>query len=922
MATHNMGSDIFVFGKHKGESFDDVYRNDPSYVAWAMRIENPTGQMLGFCNFVRSMEQQQTYGNQNCSFKRDEPCNQPNKGVAPRDLNWNNSEGDARKPYSGSNNGASPADEAPVSVSGVPSKCYTKALDGCLEAKWRRLTAKLHSAEEEEELRWRQRKIPMPHDDPSDMIVDDSMTLRRVLESVSETKKRQLPQSSKVPQQKAVNASRDTAERNAQSSQGDITLESLIYGSKLPKVGPYDSNLDTRGSSQQLTLKDNLSQTKITTTNLMDATSVMRQSNVVTSANNSTASTAAPMRSGQQTLESTMTGATSISMAPEKSPDDFKLNIEGVVALVLHSETEFYVTFNKPLRDNVAVWSSVIPHDLFEFLRAVEPGLVIKKDDKYSHVVFAADKYDVVLRALRKGLANCQCPVDPIPNFILRTFPAFTKYSKERSLPEKTKDALSGVVCEYTQENKTRLADIIGHELYSQLKPFQREGVEFGIRKNGRVLIGDEMGLGKTLQALAISAFYCVDWPLLIVCPSSLRFQWRDQCIRWLPHLLEEDEICTVKSGKTEIPDNTKVVIISYDLYALNEHFRHAFRIVICDESHYLKNSKAKRTKCLVPLLKSTQRTILLSGTPTLNSPSELFEQIACLLPSFCSDTTFIERYCEKKLHWYTKRMVYSGSKHADELHLFLVRTVMIRRLKENVLHELPPKIRSKVPIELPKTFLRECERHIGFMPTENQLNEDGDKTKTRELFQLTGQAKTKGVCEYIIHLMKSEIKFIIFAHHKSVMDAIEKTLHDQKCNYIRIDGTTTQNKREEYVNRFQNQADCTVALLSLTSCGVGLNLTASSTVVFAELYWVPGQIIQAEDRAHRIGTKHRTINVHYLIAENSIEETMWKVINRKWKGVTATLNGETSNLILVKEAEKERLNEMAKQLKIDELVE
>lgn len=90
------------------------------------------------------------------------------------------------------------------------------------------------------------------------------------------------------------------------------------------------------------------------------------------------------------------------------------------------------------------------------------------------------------------------------------------------------------------------------------------------------------------------------------------------------------------------------------------------------------------------------------------------------------------------------------------------------------------------------------------------------------------------------------------------------------------------------------------VALLSLTSCGVGLNLTSSSTVIFAELYWVPGVLLQAEDRVHRIGTKFNKININYLIAQNSVEEVMWKVINKKYKTVTSTLDGETGTLSLL----------------------
>ncbi|ORM40042.1 DNA annealing helicase and endonuclease ZRANB3 [Babesia sp. Xinjiang] len=609
------------------------------------------------------------------------------------------------------------------------------------------------------------------------------------------------------------------------------------------------------------------------------------------------------------------------TVSSETADIERELDIQGVVALVLHSENAFHVAYQKGTSNNPSMWKHILPPQLFNYLTALNCGLKVARGNKETYIVFPAQSYGTVLKGLRKVINKTQCAVDPIPNFILKTFPAFNQFARNVNLPQKTQDIIAGQVCEYTRKNMEKIPEIVGQSLYTQLKPFQCEGLNFGIRKNGRVLIGDEMGLGKTLQALAISAFYWIDWPLLIVCPSSLRFQWRDECIKWLPHLINEYDVCTVKNGKMAIPDHTKVVIISYDLYVLNQHFRHKFRTVICDESHYLKNQHAKRTKCLAPLLKEAERTILLSGTPSLNSPSELFEQISCLMPAFCSENTFIERYCQKKLNWYSKRMTYSGSQHSSELHLFLVRTVMIRRLKENVLHELPPKIRSKVPIELPKAFLRESKQYMENLEQAGVSEDDQFLASSQAMFKLTGEAKINGIREYLVHMLKTDIKFIVFAHHLAVMDAIEDTLQQQKTKYIRIDGNTQQAKREENVNCFQNDTQYKVALLSITACGVGLNLTASSTVVFAELHWVPGQMIQAEDRAHRMGTKHRVINVYYLIAENSVDETMWRTVNRKWEAVTATLNGETSHLTLTKESERAKVNELSKQYKITDIM-
>ncbi|GBE58537.1 hypothetical protein BOVATA_000300 [Babesia ovata] len=913
MSENNLGSVVFAFGKYKGRTFEEVNRSDPSYGAWALQIESPTGQLLAFCNFLRSMDcdanpkESRGFGAYDDSGRNWKRSLDEAAGVASAVV-------DSRRPVM--SNGrvpASPAASTPGSQDSNRVSLHSKALDNCLEAKWRRLTQKVEAAEDEDEPEWyqRRRNSATPRQDTASILDDDSMTLQRVLEAAVAARRQQLPVARRSPK----NSSNALPKVKGNATPNTSTISSVFNGVVRQNDGANTQAPRRNSIPGQMTLDDMLikSSPKVKSDTNIDSGIGGKEATSANTFGRLAADNATPSPTSNTTPQSNS------SAQWNSSPGKQKLKLEGVVALVLHSEDEFTVAYQKMVKD-MAVWSQMLPPPLFDFLRFVDNSLRVVKEGKTSYVLIKADKYDVVLKALKKELAGCQCPVDPIPDFILRTFPEFNRYSRTAKLPEKTQQALSGYLCDYTRKNMERVSDIIGTELYSQLKPFQREGVEFGIRRNGRVLIGDEMGLGKTLQALAISAFYCTDWPLLIVCPSSLRFQWRDQCVRWLPHLIKEHEVCTVKSGKTAIPDYTKVVIISYDLYALNEHFRHGFRVVICDESHYIKNKQAKRTRCLAPLLKETRRAILLSGTPTLNSPSELYEQISCIMPSFCSNSVFLERYCQKKLNWYTKRIVYAGSQHTSELHLFLVKTVMIRRLKEHVLHELPPKLRSKVPIELPKTFLKDCKRILAAMP--KHADDDTENfSSMQEMFKMTGEAKAKGVCEYVVHMLRSEVKFIVFAHHIFLMDAIEDTLREQKCNYIRIDGSTPHNKREQNVHKFQNDKSCTLALLSMTACGVGLNLTASSTVVFAELHWVPGLMIQAEDRAHRMGTKHRVINVHYLIAENSVEEMMWRVINRKWEGVTATLNGETSNLTLLKEAEKNRLAEEANQLKITEML-
>ncbi len=182
---------------------------------------------------------------------------------------------------------------------------------------------------------------------------------------------------------------------------------------------------------------------------------------------------------------------------------------------------------------------------------------------------------------------------------------------------------------------------------YDQLYQFQKELLRFGITKNGRVLIADEMGVGKTVQSLALACMYRHEWPLLVICPSSLRLNWRQEVMHWLKDIAA-DEVQVYKKGGTSIRSHSKVLIISYDLALKMKGQLQDFQVVICDEAHYLKNSGSKRTEFLVPYLSERRRVLLLTGTPAFAKPKELFNLLSIVRPDiFCNFKAFGARYCE-----------------------------------------------------------------------------------------------------------------------------------------------------------------------------------------------------------------------------------------------------------------------------------
>ncbi|KFG33214.1 SWI2/SNF2-containing protein, partial [Toxoplasma gondii FOU] len=399
------------------------------------------------------------------------------------------------------------------------------------------------------------------------------------------------------------------------------------------------------------------------------------------SASSSSSSSASSASSSSSSSASSASSSSSASSASSAASRERRVTLDVSVAFQLCAPDAFRIVAQKTVslprgrrgpgqggsKTTGGGWMTHLPRELWTFLKALGPLDSVEAGGRYSQALaFAAEKYDMVL----KSLNECFIFTDlfPLPPFVLRSFRAFMAFATPQRLPRKTAlillhetspstkrrlatlaspaPAVQAVACADSGEEtenggKAKAGDtgeIEGSEqeretaLIKELKPFQLEGYRFGIQRNGRVLVGDEMGLGKTLQALAIAAFYHKEWPFLVICPSSIRFQWRDQALRWLSELLVLDEICLVKSGRAEIPGRTKMVIISYDMITKQKKFMVPYQVVICDESHYLKNFQAKRTQAICPLLKNAKRAILLSGTPALNRPVELFQQFDALV--------------------------------------------------------------------------------------------------------------------------------------------------------------------------------------------------------------------------------------------------------------------------------------------------
>ncbi|XP_052808789.1 SWI/SNF-related matrix-associated actin-dependent regulator of chromatin subfamily A-like protein 1 isoform X2 [Mya arenaria] len=482
--------------------------------------------------------------------------------------------------------------------------------------------------------------------------------------------------------------------------------------------------------------------------------------------------------------------------------------------------------------------------------------------------------YDAVTKSWSMGLSE----YNKFMSHVVNLKPAVVV----EPLPKPLVTAFAAQIKGDNSSREIPIADLsrVEDSLVSSLMSFQRTGVNFGVYKNGRVLFGDDMGLGKTIQAICLSRYYKEEWPLLVVVPSSVRFDWSQQFQRWIP-TLNPQTINVVVTGKDSCTSGL-INILSYDLMArkAEELKKKMFQVIIMDECHLLKNYKTARCKAALPLLQAARRVILLSGTPALSRPSELYTQITAVCPYLFKFHDFGVRYCagkQEKWGW-----DFTGFSNMEELQILLQEKIMIRRLKKEVLTELPDKIRQMILLDPSSIRVSKELKTASKVMTSANLKKKDEQGALLDFFHKSGAAKKKAIKMYVEDILEGERKILIFAHHGDILDAIEGTVRERiGNNYMRIDGKTNSEQRNFSCRKFQTNEDMRVAILSITAANAGLNLSSANLVVFAELFWNPGILVQAEDRAHRIGQQDSVL-VQYLVATGTSDDHIWPMIQKK----------------------------------------
>jgi SWI/SNF-related matrix-associated actin-dependent regulator 1 of chromatin subfamily A len=443
---------------------------------------------------------------------------------------------------------------------------------------------------------------------------------------------------------------------------------------------------------------------------------------------------------------------------------------------------------------------------------------------------------------------------------------------------------------------------------YQNLRPGQKTCVEFMIKRGGRCLNASEMGTGKTITGICLSEYYSNLKPQLIVCPSSLKQNWKTEFLKFC-----DKDVPIVKDGNGSFSD---VSIISYSLLTsakMLKKLKH-FKVIIMDESHYIKNQKSQRSKLLVRLSKISQKVILLSGTPS-SKPIDLFTQLKAIDP--INFTTFFphqgriqkgvfyfaNRYCDpQKIYIGRNRFgfKFDGNEREWELHAVL-KKYMTRKTKSEILHDLPPKTRERVTIaEISNTQKKKFQ--IELQNVEQIRESKGSRQaefKLMELVRNTAVLKVKHIINYVNFLIEKgdQEKYLIFAHHRIILDAIIELMQKKKQQFISIDGRTNTDRRQGLVDSFQNdEENVKYAVLSIKAAGTGLNLYKANVVVFCELLWSEKDHIQSEDRAHRSGLTHPVL-VQYLLMQGTTDDIIWRTLSKKVRTAGAVIDNKRTFL-------------------------
>lgn len=456
------------------------------------------------------------------------------------------------------------------------------------------------------------------------------------------------------------------------------------------------------------------------------------------------------------------------------------------------------------------------------------------------------------------------------------------------------------------------MSNILKHNLRVEPYEYQREGICFGL-EHKRIIIGDEPGLGKTLQSIGI-----VDtanaYPCLVICPSSLKINWQREFEKFTDKsaIVLDNNVRTTWGYLLSMGVH-QVAIVNYESLRKffvwdirgGKQFRlkdvvfnpqiQAFKSIIIDESHRVKDPSAQQTIFTKGLSVGKDWCILLSGTPVVNRPEDLIAQLSIMnrLGEFGGRAKFIADYCTDPKDKTAKSAV-----PLSELSRQLYDTCMIRREKAKVLPQLPDKTRVDLYIEISndKEYNLAAEDLAAYLQEYTECTDWEIRRKMRmealvkfmTLRSLATKGKIAQAVDFIRTFLDSGKKLIVFCSLHEIVDELQKVFP----RAVTVTGRDSAINKQASVDAFQNNPNVQLIICSIKAAGVGLTLTAASDVAFIELAWTYADCCQCEDRAHRIGQKDN-VTCYYLLGRGTIDHTIYRLIHRKKSIANEIMNAD-----------------------------
>ena len=580
----------------------------------------------------------------------------------------------------------------------------------------------------------------------------------------------------------------------------------------------------------------------------------------------------------------------------------------------------------RQMRDFAIKYDFVISNEIlaFDIPDHKNPGDGLSIRGKYVYLSF---KYDpVMVRSVKQieGITwDSKTKAWKAPMTAIETVVKWATTFKQ-NVPDEVRaeaERISASQSERRSASREVDAEIDIPGLHGTLLPYQRAGVAYASAVK-RTFIADEMGLGKTLQAIATLENLHLQredgeaspaYPAVVVCPTTLVLNWKNEYNRWLP-----EKIVEVVKNRKEIPmfGTYDVLVVGYSNITAWENQLMNHNAYVFDESHYCKSTDAQRTKSAKKMTKSNKNAVVLclTGTPVTNRPAEYASQLDILgqLDAFGGLWGFYRRYCsaykDKWGQWHLE-----GHSNLEELNDKLRANCYIRRTKDQVMKELPPVIHNPVVVEgLPavmkeytkakddivtylveraKQIAKEMGLPVGAAAVSARLRAESNEhlVKVSVLRKIAAKAKMPAVEEWIDARVQDGKKVVVAAHHREIVDMLAN-----KYGGLKIQGGMSIEDIEEAKWKFQNMTceEAPVIVLSIQAAKTGHTLTAAQDVLFVEFPWTPADIDQTYSRCHRLGQKG-SVTSTYMMTTGTIDEDIYSLIDKKRAVVNRAVEGD-----------------------------